>query len=376
MERLRFTDIKDYRQQAFPAEGFRVETEPPKFRIIPLTDFARVMVTGNPAFLVIQERRREMKIPKKYDPVELNGKAVHATYSLMLFLDRYPLPKKISPEEHIQKTVEDNLLHHFLSFKNIQAETTSKFLIEAGENVWFRGGEGEEERKAKIAFLFDAVRTTLLNQKDHEEYIFGENDFPPYDLMWLKTWESFRHNGLLSLRNLDRFFGHHLSRQKIWGTGIFSELTLIQRFYHDRSGILRIQVNGRPDLMVAISAIDPQTGRLQFSHWQVYDFKNKKRHYKDIIERKVDRTQLWLNMRALARASYQTLQKRKEGKAVSLEGSIPGEIPVEGYLIYARENFEDTMIEKVEFSPEEEKTNEDSLYYWLRWYRKKKGVLI
>lgn len=378
MERLRFKDIKDYRQQTFPVEGLRVETVPPKFRIIPLTDLARTIVTGNPAFLVIQEKRRKEKLFREYGPAELNGKAVHATYSLMLFLDRYPFTKKTDPKKHIRKTVGEKLRQHFPSLKKIQLETTSQFLIEEGEKVWFRVGEKEEERRAKISYLFDQVRDALLNDENHDEYIFGGKSLSTnrYNEIWLKAWEDFRHNGLLSLRNLDRFFGHHLARQKIYGSGIFSELTQIQRFYNLQNEVLRVQINGRPDLILAASALNPETGRFQFSHWQVYDFKNKLRHYKEIVERKVDRTQLWLNMRALSRISYPLLQQRKKEGVVFIEEAKPRKIPVEGYLVYARENSSYAMIEKIEFSHEEEKFNENGLYNWLRWYRKKKGVLI
>lgn len=374
-------DIKNYRQVSFPIEsGFYMEPKQPKFIIIPLTDLARVIATDNPAFLKIQEQRKEAKLPREYDPAELNGKAVHATFSLVLFLDRYPITKRTSPKEHIQKIVEEKFPYHFPSLKNIQLETTSKFLIETGENIWFRVGETGEKRETKIAYLFEQVRTALFNQENHEEYIFGQESPPQrYNQIWLNTWEAFGHNGFLSLKHLDKFFNNHLSKFKIHGSGIFSELAVIQRFYNDRSGkILNTQVNGRPDLIVAIAGINPQTGRFQFSHWQVYDFKNKLRRYRETEEHKVDRTQLWLNVRALSRTPYQVLQQRKEGKAVSIEGAVSATIPipVEGYLIYARENSDYSMIEKVEFSREEEKTNEHRLYRWMRKFRKDKGVFI
>lgn len=378
VERLKFKDVKDFAQQSFPAEsGFHVETNP-KFIIVPSNRIANLITTNSPAFMIMQEKEDKKQTPREYEVQALLGKAVHATYSLMLFINQYPLTKGMSTEEHIRETIDKQLRLHFPSFKHAQFDTTSEFLKQAGENIWFTIDEEAGERKEKIAYLFDQTRNALLKQRDHEEYIFGEENPPSdkYNELWLKSWEAFRHNGLLALGHLDNIFTNHLLTLQIHRQGIFSELALIQRYYNFQEKLIRVQINGRPDLIVAVAGISPKTHRPRFSHWRIYDFKNKEPHSRPTEEDKVDRAQLWLNKRALACVSYPEFQRKKSGRrAVSLEWKKKPKARVETYLVYAQAKYESDMIQEVRFTDKEEKEFEGRLYRWLSWCRNRKGIL-
>ncbi|MCJ7792814.1 MAG: hypothetical protein MUP45_02455 [Candidatus Marinimicrobia bacterium] len=373
-------DIKKYYQASL--EGFGVEHQP-KFIKVSLTDLARVIVVDNPGFLLVQEKREKENIPRTYKPKALNAKAVHAAFALMLFLDKHLLSGKKSPEEQIQEAVQRDLPHQFPSLRKAQLQSTSEFLFREGENLWLTKNEGEKARRARLAFLFERVRHFLLLQESHDDYVFEESPKATvlvaerYDEKWMKEWADLNQGGITSLEHLVEIFTDHLSKMRLYGKGIFSEPSLIQRFYNERRGeIIRAQINGRPDLVVATATFDIQTDHLQFAHWQVYDLKVKRRPLSQTQEYQVDRVQLWLNLRGLSRVSYQTLQKRKKGGAVSIEAAIPPKTPVEGFIIYGKETSPQGMIERVEFSPEEEKDYEYRLYKWLRWFRKQKGFIV
>jgi len=374
------TEVKDYRQASL--EGFEVKHQP-KFIKVSLTDLARVIIVDNPGFLLVQEKREKENTPRVYKPKALNAKAVHTTFALLLFLDKHSLSGKKSPEEQIQEAVQDHLPHQFPSLRKLQLQSTSEFLFREGRNFWLSKNEEEEARRAKLTFLFERVRHFLLLQENHDDYLFDESPevmtsaAERYDEKWMKEWDSLNQASITSLEHLVEIFTGHLSRVRVYGRGIFSEPSLIQRFYNERGGeVIRAQINGRPDLVVATATPDIQTSRLQFAHWQVYDLKVKKQPLSQTQEHLVDRVQLWLNLRGLSRVSYQTLQKRKTGGVISIEAAVPPKTPVEGFIIYGKETSPQRMIERVEFSPEEEKEYENRLYKWLRWLRKQKGFIV
>lgn len=371
---------KNYSQASL--EGFGVEHQP-KFIKISLTDLARVIAVDNPGFLFVQEKREQENIPRTYEPNVLNAKAIHTAFALTLFLSEHPLSGKRTPEEQIQEAVQNHLPHQLPSLRKLQLQSTSEFLFREGINFWFSQGDSEEIRKTKIAFLFERVRHFLLLQENHDDYVFEENPegeamaVERYDENWLKTWRDLEEDGITSLEYIDEILIDQLSRIRVYGKGIFSEPSLIQRFYNGRGGeTIRAQINGRPDLVIAAGAPDAQTNRLQFAYWQIYDLRVKKRPLSKTQEYQVARVQLWLNLRGLSRVSYQTLQKRKKGGAVSIEAAVPPKAPVEGYIIYGEEVSFQRMIERIEFSLEEEKEYEDQLYKWLKWFRKQKGFIV
>lgn len=193
----------------------------------------------------------------------------------------------------------------------------------------------------------------------------------PYE-DYKSAWEGMRPVGVLGVKQLFRiFYKEHLAEKPNSENKRFSEVSMIQLLRGEK-GCLNIQIPSRIDMVNALFSPDPKSRKKVFKGFEIYDIKCMPPIFTQ--EREIYRTALWLNQ-ALNRITYnQLIHRVKQDRAVVIEYADEPIFPIDVYLVWALEGlYPEMVVEKLDFTLDEDKENKDLLYKWAGWLRKNFG---
>lgn len=363
--------------------GSEIEFTPrPKFLRISATKLAQMMVTDSPGFFLKQTKE---PLPQDESLSLLQGTLVHDVFSTEALLLDNPTPSFKKLPQHIEKVISRKLPKRFPSLRSDKIESFQNFLLKRGQEFWPIIGEGDEEIENKIEKLYDFMSDELLF---NPSYFFFDAQEPLHESMnkllgsysfedRKSAWERMRPAGVSGVIRLFRtFYKGCLAKKLSLESKRFSEVSMIQLF-RGKDEYLNIQIPSRIDLVNARFSLDSKSGKRVFKGFEIYDFKWMGRMFTQ--EYKIYRTALWLSQ-ALNRITYnQFIRRVKRDRAVVIERADNPVVSVDVYLVWALEGlYPEMMVEKLNFTPNENNENTHLLYKWAGWLRKNfgKGVAL